>query len=207
MWAPLFRVVWGHVRTPMRGLCAPLERLFTNWAWYFENIHKINVSMTLELIGTLLSTQPHPSREESDSSPPPPPWGVHHQHAYLSLGAPYCWNCWVDKLNMKCWRRKKKSCFYDSSIYWYISSHHPPPPPLKTRGACIPLTWCSRVVMTDTAEWRMVSLVWALSCFRCSWHIRPSSLNASLMSRTRMRSLALLAWRRSFSLTCFCSEG
>ena len=69
----------------------------------------------------------------------------------------------------------------------------------------LPLTWCSKVVMTETAECSMVSLVWALSCLRCNWHILPSSLNASLMSRTRMRSLALLAWRRSFSFTTFCS--
>lgn len=69
----------------------------------------------------------------------------------------------------------------------------------------LPLTCCSRLRMTATAWWRMRSFVWGFSLFKWSWHIRPSSLNASLISRTRRRSLALLAIRLSFSLSIFCS--
>ena len=61
--------------------------------------------------------------------------------------------------------------------------------------------------MTDTAWCRMSSLVWGFSLLRCSCHMRPSSLKASLMSRTRSRSRALLATRRSFSRSAFCSGG
>lgn len=53
----------------------------------------------------------------------------------------------------------------------------------------------------------MRSLVWGLSWLRCSWHILPSSLNASLMSRTLRRSRALLATRRSRSRSIFTSGG
>lgn len=69
----------------------------------------------------------------------------------------------------------------------------------------LPLTCCSRLRMTATAWWRIRSFVWGFSLFKWSWHIRPSSLNASLISRTRKRSLALLAIRLSFSLSIFCS--
>ncbi len=68
-----------------------------------------------------------------------------------------------------------------------------------------PRTCCSRLRMTATAWCRMSSLVWGLSLFRCSCTMRPSSLKASLMSRTRRRSRALLAMRRSFSRSSFCS--
>lgn len=61
--------------------------------------------------------------------------------------------------------------------------------------------------MTLTAWCRMRSLVWGLSWLRCSWHILPSSLNASLMSRTLRRSRALLATRRSLSRSIFTSGG
>lgn len=53
----------------------------------------------------------------------------------------------------------------------------------------LPLTWCSKVLMTSTAWWRMFNLVWAFSAFKWIIHIRPSSLKASLMSRTRILSL------------------
>lgn len=68
-----------------------------------------------------------------------------------------------------------------------------------------PRTCCSRLRMTATAWCRISNLVWGLSLFRCIWHILPSSLNASLMSRTRRRSRALLAIRRSRSRSIFCS--
>lgn len=51
----------------------------------------------------------------------------------------------------------------------------------------------------------MSSLVWGFSLFRCSWHMRPSSLKASLMSRTLRRSRALLAILLSRSRSAFCS--
>lgn len=69
----------------------------------------------------------------------------------------------------------------------------------------LPRTCFSRPSMTWTACCRMTSLVWALSLCRWTWHILPSSLKASLMSRTRIRSLALLASRRSRSLCSFSS--
>lgn len=69
----------------------------------------------------------------------------------------------------------------------------------------LPRTCFSRPSMTWTACWRMISLVWALSLCRWTWHILPSSLKASLMSRTRTLSLALLARRRSRSLCSFSS--
>ena len=50
----------------------------------------------------------------------------------------------------------------------------------------LPLTWCSKLPMTDTAWWRIISLVWAFSHCRYSWQISPNSLNASLMSLTRI---------------------
>lgn len=59
--------------------------------------------------------------------------------------------------------------------------------------------------MTATAWWRMSSFVWGFSLFRCIWHIRPSSLKASLMSRTLRRSRALLAILLSRSRSAFCS--
>lgn len=68
-----------------------------------------------------------------------------------------------------------------------------------------PLTCCSKLSMTATAWWRMSSFVWGFSLFRCSWHMRPSSLNASLMSRTLRRSRALLAILLSRSRSAFCS--
>lgn len=68
-----------------------------------------------------------------------------------------------------------------------------------------PRTCCSRLRMTATAWCRISNFVWGLSLFRCSWTILPSSLNASLMSRTRRRSRALLAILRSLSLSIFCS--
>lgn len=59
--------------------------------------------------------------------------------------------------------------------------------------------------MTATAWCKIRSLVWGLSLFRWSCTIRPNSLKASLMSRTRRRSRALLAILLSFSLSAFCS--
>lgn len=70
-----------------------------------------------------------------------------------------------------------------------------------------PRTCCSKLRMTLTAWCRMRSLVWGLSWLRCSWHILPSSLNASLMSRTLRRSRALLATRRSRSRSNLTSGG
>lgn len=75
----------------------------------------------------------------------------------------------------------------------------------RARMGYWPLTCCSRLRMTATAWWRISSFVCGFSLFRWSWHIRPSSLNASLMSRTRKRSLALFAILLSFSLSIFCS--
>lgn len=71
--------------------------------------------------------------------------------------------------------------------------------------ADVPRTCFSRPSMTCTACCRMTSLVCALSLCRWTWHILPSSLKASLMSRTRTLSLALLASRRSRSLCSFSS--
>jgi len=70
-----------------------------------------------------------------------------------------------------------------------------------------PRTCCSRLRITFTAWWRTSSFVWGFSLFMCIWHMRPSSLKASLMSRTRKRSRALLATRRSFSRSAFTSIG
>lgn len=70
----------------------------------------------------------------------------------------------------------------------------------------LPRTCRSRPRMTCTACCRMSSLVCALSDLRCSWHMRPSSRKASLMSRTRTRSRALLAMRLSRSLRSFSSR-
>ena len=75
----------------------------------------------------------------------------------------------------------------------------------------------------------MFNLVWFFSAFKCIVHMRPSSLKASFMSRTRTLkrgtrsasqrgtdasllshtylSLALFACRRSFSFSCFTSGG
>ena len=65
------------------------------------------------------------------------------------------------------------------------------------------LTWVSRLLITSTAMLRMPSFVCGLSpLFGFSiMHTRPSSFNASLISRMRIRSRALLENRRSFSLT------
>lgn len=49
-----------------------------------------------------------------------------------------------------------------------------------------PLTCCSRVIITSTAIFSMPSLVCGLSDFRCDMHMRPSSFNASLISRIRI---------------------
>lgn len=68
-----------------------------------------------------------------------------------------------------------------------------------------PLTCCSRLRITATAWCRTSSLVCGFSLFRCSWHMWPSSLKASLMSRTRRRSRALLAILLSRSRSAFCS--
>lgn len=68
-----------------------------------------------------------------------------------------------------------------------------------------PRTCCSRLRMTATAWCRINSLVCGLSLLRWSCTMRPSSLKASLMSRTRRRSRALLAILRSFSRSAFCS--
>lgn len=72
-------------------------------------------------------------------------------------------------------------------------------------GRHSPLTCCSKLRMTATAWCKIRSFVWGLSLFRWSCTIRPNSLNASLMSRTRRRSRALLAIRLSFSRSAFCS--
>lgn len=68
-----------------------------------------------------------------------------------------------------------------------------------------PLTCCSRLRITATAWCSTSSLVCGFSLFRCSWHMWPSSLKASLMSRTRRRSRALLAILLSRSRSAFCS--
>lgn len=84
---------------------------------------------------------------------------------------------------------------------WLVCLCESDPPVL----ADLPRTCFSRPSMTWTACCRMISLVWALSVCRWAWHILPSSLKASLMSRTRTLSLALLARRRSRSLCSFSS--
>lgn len=58
-----------------------------------------------------------------------------------------------------------------------------------TKADChelLPLTCCSRVMITSTAMFRMPSFVCGLSDFRWVLHIRPSSFRASLMSRIRI---------------------
>lgn len=72
-------------------------------------------------------------------------------------------------------------------------------------GTHSPRTCCSRLRMTATAWCRTRSLVWGFSLLRWSWHMWPSSLKASLMSRTRRRSRALLAILLSRSRSAFCS--
>ena len=57
----------------------------------------------------------------------------------------------------------------------------------------LPLNSSSIVIITWTACCRIVNFVCGLSDFVCIWHMRPSSLKASLISRTRNRSRALLA--------------
>lgn len=100
---------------------------------------------------------------------------------------------------------------FRASLYWRWFS---PQPPFSTwgtgarderGGGALPRTCLSRLRMTCTACCRMISLVCALSLFRCSWHMRPSSRKASLMSRTRTLSRALLARRRSRSRCSFSS--
>jgi len=48
----------------------------------------------------------------------------------------------------------------------------------------LPRTCCSRLVITFTACCRIVNLVCSFSLPRCIEHMRPSSWNASLISRT-----------------------
>lgn len=83
------------------------------------------------------------------------------------------------------------------------------PRPLSTSGPAAaahwPLTCCSRLRITATAWCSTSSLVCGFSLFRCSWHMWPSSLKASLISRTRRRSRALLAILLSRSRSAFCS--
>lgn len=67
------------------------------------------------------------------------------------------------------------------------------------------LTCCSRLIMTSTAMFRMLSLVCGLSDFKWLMQILPSSFKASLISRIRILSLALFADLLSFSLTTFVS--
>lgn len=57
--------------------------------------------------------------------------------------------------------------------------------PVGFSMAGLPLTCCSRVVITSTAMCKMLSLVCALSFLQWIIHIRPNSLNASFISRTR----------------------
>lgn len=53
----------------------------------------------------------------------------------------------------------------------------------------------------------MINLVCCFSLLRWSWTMRPSSLKASLMSRTRSRSRVLFANLRPFSRSAFISTG
>ncbi|VDP45240.1 unnamed protein product [Schistosoma margrebowiei] len=50
----------------------------------------------------------------------------------------------------------------------------------------LPRTCCSKLVINETACCKIVSLVCGRSLFKCIMHMRPSSLNASLISRTRI---------------------
>lgn len=70
-----------------------------------------------------------------------------------------------------------------------------------------PRTCCSRLSIMLTACCSMINLVCGFSVLRWSWHMRPSSLKASLMSRTRSRSRALFANLRSFSRSALISTG
>lgn len=93
---------------------------------------------------------------------------------------------------------KLKLSFNNDSFGFRGGSHHLP-------VMHWPLTCCSRLRITATAWCSTSSLVWGFSLFRCSWHMWPSSLKASLMSRTRRRSRALLAILLSRSRSAFCS--
>ena len=55
----------------------------------------------------------------------------------------------------------------------------------KRLKGCLPRTCCSKLVIKVTACCKINSFVCCLSLERCSEHIRPSSLKASFMSRTR----------------------
>ncbi len=54
-------------------------------------------------------------------------------------------------------------------------------------------TCCSRVMMTSTAMFKIPNFVCGLSDLRCDMQILPNSFKASLMSRIRILSRALLA--------------
>lgn len=93
----------------------------------------------------------------------------------IGIGIELCFDCRVIEKHVDRWRKKKEKerqkkkrdgllqCVRDS----------------------LPLTRCSSCVMTSTAWWSTVNLGCALSLLRWSWHMRPSSLNASFMSLTR----------------------
>lgn len=86
----------------------------------------------------------------------------------------------------------------------FRGSSPPRPSSLDTHW---PRTCCSRLRITLTACCSMINLVCGFSLLRWSWHMRPSSLKASLMSRTRSRSRVLFANLRTFSRSALISTG
>lgn len=83
----------------------------------------------------------------------------------------------------------------------------PSPPLPSSLDTHWPRTCCSRLRITFTACCSMINLVCGFSLLRWSWHMRPSSLKASLMSRTRSRSRVLFANLRNFSRSALISTG
>lgn len=83
----------------------------------------------------------------------------------------------------------------------------PSPPLPSSLDTHWPRTCCSRLSITLTACCSMINLVCCFSLLRWSWTMRPSSLKASLMSRTRSRSRVLFANLRTFSRWTLISTG
>lgn len=82
-----------------------------------------------------------------------------------------------------------------------------PPPLPSSLDTHWPRTCCSRLSITLTACCSTINLVCGFSWLRWSWHMRPSSLKASLMSRTRSRSRVLFAILLTFSRSALISTG
>lgn len=104
------------------------------------------------------------------------------------------------------------SCFFPcrtchGAKKWSFSLYKNPSPLPSSLDTHWPRTCCSRLRITFTACCSMINLVCGFSLLRWSWHMRPSSLKASLMSRTRSRSRVLFANLRNFSRSALISTG